>query len=99
MGRRQAKRLRRIRRRLWANDPTCFYCGGWLRAFRWATLDHIRPRCEGGDDREENLVLACRRCNGRKSSLPFEIVAVQRFRGCGLLSTKHLLKLAANDAV
>lgn len=30
------------------------------------TLEHIRPRSHGGDDRVENLALACRSCNNEK---------------------------------
>jgi 5-methylcytosine-specific restriction endonuclease McrA len=30
------------------------------------TLDHIVPQSLGGDDTEDNLALACHRCNGRR---------------------------------
>ncbi|HRE88798.1 MAG TPA: HNH endonuclease signature motif containing protein [Myxococcota bacterium] len=30
------------------------------------TLEHITPRSHGGDDRVENLALACRSCNNEK---------------------------------
>jgi HNH endonuclease len=30
------------------------------------TLDHLIPQSLGGDDREDNLALACHRCNGRR---------------------------------
>jgi HNH endonuclease len=30
------------------------------------TLDHIIPQSLGGDDAEDNLALACHRCNGRR---------------------------------
>lgn len=30
------------------------------------TLEHIQPRSHGGDDRVENLALACRSCNNEK---------------------------------
>lgn len=29
-------------------------------------VDHIEPRCEGGKDEIENLITACKRCNGGK---------------------------------
>lgn len=40
----------------------CRYCGssGPL------TIDHVVPRCQGGDDEPNNLVVACRACNCRK---------------------------------
>jgi HNH endonuclease len=30
------------------------------------SIDHLQPRSAGGDDRPENLALACRRCNERR---------------------------------
>lgn len=33
-----------------------------------ATIDHIVPRCNGGDDNLINLALACRRCNEDKGN-------------------------------
>jgi 5-methylcytosine-specific restriction endonuclease McrA len=93
----RSKRLRRIRLRLLAIDPRCFYCGGPLTV-RWSTLDHVTPRSEGGPDEEWNLLLACQRCNGRKGNLPIEMVVVQRYRGCGLLAHKHLLRLREQAA-
>jgi 5-methylcytosine-specific restriction endonuclease McrA len=40
---------------------TCVYCGGPAD-----TVDHILPRCRGGDDTWFNLVAACPACNGLK---------------------------------
>jgi 5-methylcytosine-specific restriction endonuclease McrA len=42
----------------------CRYCG---TSSGWMTVDHVTPRCEGGGDELENLVVACRGCNLRKS--------------------------------
>jgi hypothetical protein len=39
----------------------CVYCGE--RAVTW---DHVVPLAEGGSSRPDNLVPACRRCNGLK---------------------------------
>ncbi len=39
----------------------CAYCGGAAD-----TVDHVVPRSRGGGDQWENVVAACRRCNGRK---------------------------------
>lgn len=33
------------------------------------TIDHIQPQSLGGSDQFENLALACRRCNERRSNL------------------------------
>jgi 5-methylcytosine-specific restriction endonuclease McrA len=30
------------------------------------TLDHLKPQSLGGADDEDNLALACHRCNGRR---------------------------------
>lgn len=40
----------------------CRYCGSGDDL----TVDHVVPRCRGGSDRLENLVVACRSCNSRK---------------------------------
>ena len=37
------------------------------------TLDHVRPRSQGGLTVEENLVPACSRCNGAKSSTDWRV--------------------------
>jgi 5-methylcytosine-specific restriction endonuclease McrA len=39
----------------------CAYCSGPA-----ATVDHVLPRCRGGQDTWQNTVAACGRCNGRK---------------------------------
>jgi len=44
----------------------CIYCG----ATTDLTLDHIVPLVRGGAHSEENLVVACRRCNSSKSDKP-----------------------------
>jgi len=56
------------RARLFAADPHCHYCELEL-GFSQTTLDHVRPKSRGGDDSDENLVLACENCNQLKGSL------------------------------
>jgi len=54
------------RRNLFARDRNmCQYCG---RHFPTAdlSLDHVKPRTQGGMDSWENLVCACIRCNAKK---------------------------------
>lgn len=41
---------------------SCQYCG----STRSLTIDHVVPRCRGGQDTWENLVLACYSCNAKK---------------------------------
>lgn len=51
----------------------CAYCGQGPRDARnmkqarvVLTLDHLVPRCEGGDNSTANLVTACQRCNSSR---------------------------------
>ena len=44
----------------------CFYCGKHLEKEK-RTVDHIEPISKDGKDIEENIVVACRRCNTNKS--------------------------------
>jgi hypothetical protein len=41
----------------------CRYC----RSHSFLSIDHVVPRCQGGDDDIENLALACKKCNSRKN--------------------------------
>ena len=47
----------------------CRYCEKQLTRFT-ATLDHVRPVAEGGDNSFENLATACLGCNSRKHKRP-----------------------------
>jgi hypothetical protein len=47
----------------------CRYCDKQLTRFT-ATLDHVTPVAEGGDNSFENLVTACLGCNSRKHKRP-----------------------------
>lgn len=42
----------------------CAYCGQG----RELTLDHIMPKSRGGKTNWDNLITACKRCNGRKGN-------------------------------
>ncbi len=54
------------RRTVLARDHyTCQYCGKQASR-KDLTVDHIQPRSRGGRTVWENVVTACRRCNGRK---------------------------------
>lgn len=60
---RQQKKL--SRREVFHRDKyICQYCGVETREL---TLDHVLPRHRGGRHVWENVVSACRRCNGRKA--------------------------------
>lgn len=43
----------------------CLYCGDWFEDSK-LTRDHVHPRCQGGPDLWENVVSACKHCNGSK---------------------------------
>ena len=49
----------------------CQYCGMDLlqnfEHYQMSSVDHIKPRCRGGGDEPDNLVLACQGCNTRLS--------------------------------
>ncbi|MFF3491401.1 RNA-guided endonuclease IscB [Streptomyces sp. NPDC002795] len=47
----------------------CIYCGITGVPLN---IDHVRPRSKGGSDRVSNLVLACVKCNEKKSNRPVE---------------------------
>ncbi len=45
----------------------CVYCGKTYDISQ-LTLDHVRPRCFGGEDLTSNLVPSCWKCNQAKGS-------------------------------
>lgn len=56
---------RRLRQQVAAEDGTiCVYCG--CDCGSRFTVDHVVPVARGGSMDRENLVIACRTCNGRK---------------------------------
>ena len=65
MIRRPRPQMRLTRREVFVRDRyTCQYCGKQTRDL---TIDHVRPRHQGGHHSWENLVSACRSCNHRKA--------------------------------
>src|SRR5690606_15207836 len=48
------------------DDFRCQYCSLKL-PLRHLTYDHVVPRSQGGRTTWENIVMACRDCNSRKS--------------------------------
>ena len=47
----------------------CHYCDKQLTRFS-ATLDHIQPVSEGGDNSFDNLVTSCLHCNSKRGAKP-----------------------------
>jgi CRISPR/Cas system Type II protein with McrA/HNH and RuvC-like nuclease domain len=62
----EAKRLRRQAIKDHWNS-TCAYCAGEFLSDQ-LTIDHVIPKCRGGDDSTQNLIPACRVCNKSKAS-------------------------------
>ena len=62
----EAKRLwRRAIKEHFGN--TCIYCGKSYDTHD-LTLDHVHPRCNGGETITSNLVASCHSCNQSKGS-------------------------------
>jgi len=57
----------------------CRYCGKQLTRFT-ATLDHVKPVAEGGDNSFDNLLTACLDCNSRKQKRPVGDFLAEQFR-------------------
>jgi len=51
------------------DEYKCRYCGKQLTRFS-ATLDHLHPVSEGGDNSFVNLTTACLHCNSRRGARP-----------------------------
>ncbi|MCE7974829.1 MAG: HNH endonuclease [Leptolyngbya sp. PLA1] len=61
-----AQSVKLNRRNLFARDRNrCQYCGR-IYPTSDLSIDHVRPRAQGGGDSWENLVCACIRCNAKK---------------------------------
>jgi len=60
-------------KRLWRRaikehfNCTCVYCGNNYELTE-LTLDHVKPKTDGGESLTSNLVPACRKCNQGKGS-------------------------------
>lgn len=64
MGRKKKNAKRDFKER-WGN--VCIYCGGKF-SIHELTIDHVVPKCQGGEDDESNYVVACEPCNLRKAN-------------------------------
>ena len=48
---------------------TCQYCGVKSKDPKKLTIDHVHPRCRGGDSGWTNLTTACPKCNLKKGNM------------------------------
>ena len=76
----------------------CVYCNRSGKRQR-LEIDHAIPKSEGGPDRYDNLVAACRTCNQKRKNLPLEqwlrrrpkkLAAVNSKLGMDLASATHM---------
>jgi hypothetical protein len=51
----------------------CCYCGASVEDGTQLSLDHIIPHCQGGNNKNENLVTACKRCNSSRGDRPVDV--------------------------
>lgn len=47
------------------DNHQCLYCGYYFLSYE-LSRDHVYPSSRGGEDKWENVVAACKRCNQRK---------------------------------
>ena len=56
----------------------CAYCGKGVEAFNNGnrlTLDHLKPRSDGGQNETTNLITCCLSCNSRRGTKPWRLFA------------------------
>lgn len=58
---------------IYKRDKVCIYCG----ADEDLTIDHLTPLARGGSHTQDNLAVACRRCNSAKGTKTYEEFSVQ----------------------
>lgn len=65
--RKEARQIwRKSIKQAWSNR--CAYCGKPPIDDSSLTIDHVKPRCRGGEDRTSNVIPACASCNSGKGS-------------------------------
>ncbi|MFD1186093.1 HNH endonuclease [Pontibacter rugosus] len=74
------------------DNYSCQYCG----SVKNLTLDHLLPRCRGGETKWQNLVTACSRCNSRKGDRTPEEAGLKLLRKPVRPSLKSFLQLHVN---
>lgn len=54
-------------------EGRCAYCAKGLELGTFdACIDHVKPLAKGGNNEDENLVMACRKCNASKHDKTLE---------------------------
>ena len=61
--------------RLYAKHPYCHYCE--IRVDHdTRSVDHVIPLSRGGSNKQDNVVLACQKCNGEKADMTADEYAI-----------------------
>ena len=60
---------------VWRDQNTCQYCGG-VFLFKDLTMDHVIPQYFGGGKTWDNIVAACKKCNGKKGHKKLEEISM-----------------------
>lgn len=69
------ERIALVKRLAEAQNNRCAYChfpmalpekAETVRGSNLMTIDHVIPRAKGGNDEEDNLVAACKKCNSTR---------------------------------
>ena len=95
---------RREARQQWRNsikeawNNRCAYCGKPPIDDESITIDHVRPKSKGGEDRTSNCIPACTECNQNKSSQDWVAWNLDdiRMRPLGRSNNRHLANLIYN---
>lgn len=74
----------------------CVYCGVTAeQSGAHLQLDHLLPRADGGEDRADDLVLACRTCNSMRQRLSLRQWAAYAATTRGLTFTARQIRAQA----
>lgn len=67
-----------------AQNNDCLICGKKMNSDylspRFATFDHITPRCFGGQNEIKNLIVVCKKCNSSRGHKPFPVALLPAAR-------------------
>lgn len=76
------------------SDSFCWYCGKHFDNKVELTVDHVFPRCKGGTDDMNNIIMVCKHCNSSKRDIDlFEWYFEKRNEFPPLNILIHYLKL------
>tara|TARA_R100001086_G_scaffold246872_1_gene179850 strand:+ start:92 stop:385 length:294 start_codon:yes stop_codon:yes gene_type:complete len=82
MSKYRPKVAQKIRIDVWIRDKfKCVYCNMKYSHRVQLTLDHKVPLSKGGKNTKDNLVTACKQCNGNKGSLTYDEYLIHMNRG------------------